>query len=246
MTPPPRSHLARGLGPLGLGGSLLLHAIVLAAVLRAPLPQDSVTPSAPRLTVGLMVPTPPEAPRTEPPLEPEREPEPMQAAPETAAPPPDSMPQPVALPPPAAAKPRPPKPAPIPRPVKPALPADVAAAPPAPAVPAPSSETEAAVPAPQEPHAPVRLSAPKFRNRTAPTYPAQALRDEMEGTVRLKLLIGAEGTVQDASLLRSSGHRLLDQAALAAARTWELEPAQQNGTPVPAWAEVDVPFRLTD
>lgn len=172
----------------------------------------------------------------------------MQAAPEAAAPPPDSMPQPVALPPPAAAaaKPRPLKPAPIPRPVKPALPADVAAAPPAPAVPAPSSEAEAAVPPPQEPRAPVRLSAPKFRNRPAPAYPAQALRDEMEGTVRLKLLIGAEGTVQYASLLRSSGHRLLDQAALAAARTWELEPAQQNGTPVPAWAEVDVPFRLTD
>ncbi|MCK6443222.1 energy transducer TonB [Elstera cyanobacteriorum] len=244
MTERTSSRLARGLGPLGVVGSLLLHAAVLAAVLQAPLPRDAVPPPAPRVTVALvaLAPSPVEpAPQADSP------PSPAPAATQEAA---QATPDPLPVVPQSAAL-----PAPKPRPVKsaprsaPPVPAPVAAAP----AMAPGASTEIAAAAPVIPEpsipgppAPVHLTAPTFRHRPAPAYPAQAQRDEIEGTVRLKLLIGADGRVAEVSLLRSSGHRLLDQAALSAARAWVLEPAHQNGTPTPAWAEVEVPFRLTD
>lgn len=248
MTERTFSRLARGLGPLGVVGSLLLHAAVLAAVLRAPLPRDAVPPPAPRVTVALIALAPPPvaqepAPQTDTP------PPPAPAATQEAA---QATPDPLPVMPPSAALP-PPKP----RPVKPspssappaASPAPVAAAPAI--VPGASTEIAAAAPVTAEPSipeppAPVHLTAPTFRHRPAPAYPAQAQRDEIEGTVRLKLLIGADGRVAEVMVLHSSGHRLLDQAALSAARAWVLEPAQKNDTPTPAWAEVEVPFRLTD
>lgn len=246
MTERTFSRLARGLGPLGVVGSLLLHAAVLAAVLRAPLPRDAVPPPAPRVTVALIALVPPPVVQ-----------EPVPQADSPPSPPPNAEPEkaPTVPEPPSVVTPSAALPLPKPRPVKsaprsaPPVPAPVAAAP----AMAPGASTEVAAAAPvipepsiPEPPAPVHLTAPTFRHRPAPTYPAQAQRDEIEGTVRLKLLIGADGRVAEVSLLRSSGHRLLDQAALSAARAWVLEPAHQNGTPTPAWAEVEVPFRLTD
>lgn len=244
MTERTFSRLARGLGPLGVAGSLLLHAGVLAAVLRAPLPRDTVPPATPRVTVALVTLAPPPPPEpapqadTTPPPAPAREPENTQATPD---------PRPAIAP---SAAPPPPKPRPVkptPRPARPTPPPEAVAA--APAV-APETATEGPVAASDRseptPPAPVHLTAPTFRHRPAPAYPAQAQRDEIEGTVRLKLLIGADGRVAEVNIVRSSGHRLLDQAALSAAQSWILEPAQKNGTPTPAWAEVDVPFRLTD
>jgi protein TonB len=62
----------------------------------------------------------------------------------------------------------------------------------------------------------------------------------------LKLFVSPTGRVLDASVLKSSGHRPLDQAAMTAALGWTLYPAEKDGQPVPGWAEVDVPFRLID
>jgi protein TonB len=45
---------------------------------------------------------------------------------------------------------------------------------------------------------------------------------------------------------QSSGHAVLDEAALAAVRAWRFEPATLNGAPVEAEAEVPIRFKLTD
>lgn len=49
-------------------------------------------------------------------------------------------------------------------------------------------------------------------------YPPEAIRLGLEGEVRLLLTLATDGTITDASLAASSGHELLDQAALRAAR----------------------------
>ncbi len=49
-------------------------------------------------------------------------------------------------------------------------------------------------------------------------YPPEAIRLGLEGEVRLLLTLAADGTITDASIAASSGHDLLDQAALRAAR----------------------------
>ena len=68
----------------------------------------------------------------------------------------------------------------------------------------------------------------------------------IEGTALLRLRVAADGTTQEIRLLRSAGHRLLDEAAEAAARRWEIAPALRNGLPIEAWVEVPVRFRLDE
>ncbi len=52
-----------------------------------------------------------------------------------------------------------------------------------------------------------------------PTYPLRARRSKMEGLVKLSLHI-ADGTLVGSTILQSSGHTLLDEAALDAIRKW--------------------------
>ena len=49
-------------------------------------------------------------------------------------------------------------------------------------------------------------------------FPAEALRREIFGTLRLAVLINANGTLADVEILQSSGHDLLDEAALQIVR----------------------------
>ncbi|MBI1395315.1 MAG: TonB family protein [Betaproteobacteria bacterium] len=49
-------------------------------------------------------------------------------------------------------------------------------------------------------------------------YPAEALDHEWEGTVRVNMLIGADGQVKTVHVSRSSGHRALDDEAVRKVR----------------------------
>jgi periplasmic protein TonB len=60
--------------------------------------------------------------------------------------------------------------------------------------------------------------------------------------VILETLIGANGRVEDARVLRSIP--LLDQAALDAVRQWEFTPTLLNGNPVPVIMTTTVQFSL--
>lgn len=48
-------------------------------------------------------------------------------------------------------------------------------------------------------------------------YPPEAVARGLQGEVRLLLMLDADGGVRDAQIASSSGHELLDQAAIAAA-----------------------------
>jgi protein TonB len=56
--------------------------------------------------------------------------------------------------------------------------------------------------------------------------------------------VGREGRVQAAELARSSGAEDLDHAALAAVRVWRFQPGTRGSSPVEAWVNVPVRFRL--
>jgi protein TonB len=93
--------------------------------------------------------------------------------------------------------------------------------------------------------APLLPGEPRFRRPPAPpVYPARAQERGEEGTVALRLLVGGDGATLEIRLHRSSGNRLLDEAALAAARRWEVEPPVVGGRRAAAWVEVPVRFRL--
>jgi protein TonB len=55
--------------------------------------------------------------------------------------------------------------------------------------------------------------------------------------------VAVEGDVGKTQLAESSGHDSLDQAALKALAEARFTPAENDGTPVPVWIRVPVPFR---
>lgn len=85
---------------------------------------------------------------------------------------------------------------------------------------------------------------PRYRDNPPPPYPEQARRRRLEGTVVLEALVGGKGKVDDLTVHASSGHQLLDEAALRAVRDWLFEPGQRGGMPVTAKVLVPVRFAL--
>jgi protein TonB len=83
-----------------------------------------------------------------------------------------------------------------------------------------------------------------YRDNPAPPYPGPARRRGHEGTVYLAVEVLAGGTTGRIRVERSSGHPILDDAALQAVREWRFEPAMKNGIPVASWVEVPIRFVL--
>ena len=79
-----------------------------------------------------------------------------------------------------------------------------------------------------------------------PVYPPRCLRMGIEGTVRVRVLVGEDGRPQEVTIGKSSGESALDESALEAVRTWRFEPARRNGVPVRAWAVVPIEFKLIE
>jgi protein TonB len=105
---------------------------------------------------------------------------------------------------------------------------------------------EPAPPPPPTPAAPVRpggdLVAPTRIKGVQPVYPAIAQAARVQGIVIVEAIIGTDGKVRDARVLRSIP--LLDQAAIEAVRQWEYTPSRLNGVPVPVLMTVTVTFTL--
>jgi protein TonB len=70
-------------------------------------------------------------------------------------------------------------------------------------------------------------------------YPPQAVEQELEGEVLLLLSLDAEGRITDAKVSKSSGHAILDRAALAAARQLGALPGNPPQTLLPVTFRLD-------
>ena len=81
---------------------------------------------------------------------------------------------------------------------------------------------------------------PKRIAEVAPEYPEAARQAGIEGTVFVRALVGKDGTVTEATVLK--GPDLLHAAAIDAALKTKFTPAKQNGMPVSCW--VQIPFRF--
>lgn len=84
-----------------------------------------------------------------------------------------------------------------------------------------------------------------YRERPRPpSYPRRAVDLRQQGTAIVRALVGLDGETRDVVLWRSSGVRLLDEAAVAAARDWLFQPARIGGRTIEAWVEIPVHFNL--
>ncbi|MGH9146389.1 MAG: energy transducer TonB, partial [Vicinamibacterales bacterium] len=98
-------------------------------------------------------------------------------------------------------------------------------------------------PVPQQPVTPGgKIVAPTRTKHVLPVYPRLAQIAKVEGDVLIEAVIGPDGRVREARILRSIS--LLDEAALEAVRAWEYSPTLLNDQPVPVIMTVTVRFRL--
>ena len=87
-------------------------------------------------------------------------------------------------------------------------------------------------------------SPPVFLVRENPQYPAEALSEGRQGKVVVKVFISAQGKVESAQILESSGSSILDKAAELAASSSQFNPAERDHQPVSAEATATYRFEL--
>jgi len=199
--------------------TLVLHAAIISSINRPGTIQAIKTPAPPPLSIDIAPPPPP---------------------------PPVVIPKPI----PQVAKPQPvAKPVPVPQnvPVVNDTPVDntpspdavrVATAAPAPTPPAPPA------PAPVE-----KITEPRgfagYLNNPAPSYPPEALLKGYHGLVILNVHVLASGLPDSITVLKTSGQRLLDDAAIKTVTSWKFEPAKRGETPIDAFVKVPLNFKLS-
>ena len=110
---------------------------------------------------------------------------------------------------------------------------------PAQVIEAPPSVDEPARPTPDA--APTPLA---YHTRTRIPYPREALHLHQQGTVVLRVLVGADGLPQQIEIEKSSGARSLDLAARDAVLHWTFQAGTVGGVRSALWARVPVTFDL--
>jgi len=96
-----------------------------------------------------------------------------------------------------------------------------------------------------DPPTPAIIEAkPKYLENDPPDYPRIARRRGYSGTVVVEVLVSRSGRAEEVRLSSSSGHRILDKAALSAVAEWRFEPGKKNGIPVSMRVKVPVRFNL--
>ena len=206
---------------------LLLHAFCISWLLRPVEREEPITP--PKVIEMAMItlasPKPAAAPKPAPP-QPVKKPEPKK-------PQPKPLPLPKKAPPPVVQK------SPDFAPVEPAAPAPAAQ---------PSSASPAPVKAEESQAEPITEAKYKadYLNNPHPPYPAVALSRGWHGKVSLRVRVSIEGLPEKIEVEHSSGHDILDEAAMEAVEKWKFVPAKRGATAIVSSVIVPINFRLDE
>lgn len=110
----------------------------------------------------------------------------------------------------------------------------------------PAAESPAPAPAPAPAAAPKprppRPTPARILAQPLPEYPRIAEIRRLEGLVTLLVEVLPDGSVGKIEVKESSGHEVLDRAAIEGVRRWEFRPATVQGQPVRSLVEVPVRF----
>ena len=99
--------------------------------------------------------------------------------------------------------------------------------------------------APITAHTPLETARPDHAHNPPPDYPALARRFGITGRVLMRVLVEASGEAREVLIAGSSGHEVLDKAALSSVRNWRFLPARRGADTYAAWVEFPVRFELT-
>lgn len=84
-----------------------------------------------------------------------------------------------------------------------------------------------------------------YLNNPEPTYPLASRQRGEQGTVRLRVMVKADGMAQSVEIAQSSGYVRLDRAAQnVVQKSWRFVPAKYKGVPVAGSVIVPISFHL--
>lgn len=205
--------------PIGIGGAVAVHALLVGGFLL--MPGDVIAPYVPPILIGRPIPLDPP-------------------------------------PPPEAEKPQPPsrkalQPAHDPLPSKPDAAVDLTTGG-GPMVLGDGGlgegqRREGVIPPPLSAPEPVLVEAgidPRALAAFQPDYPASMIRQGVEGTVTVRVAIGADGRVTGVERLAASDEAFWIATQRHALRKWRFRPATRDGEPVASSKVLTVHFRLAD
>jgi len=90
----------------------------------------------------------------------------------------------------------------------------------------------------------VQQATPLYQVNPPPKYPRLARRRGLEGVVLVETLINDHGRVKELRIALSSGHSVLDKAAMKAVRNWRFNAGTIGGRPQEMWVQVPIRFQL--
>jgi len=89
------------------------------------------------------------------------------------------------------------------------------------------------------------ITAPVTIHEVKPRYTPDAMRAKVQGSVKLQLVVAADGTVDRVRVLESLDSVTgLDEAAVVAAKQWKFKPGELAGKAVPVAIDIVLEFRL--
>jgi periplasmic protein TonB len=81
-------------------------------------------------------------------------------------------------------------------------------------------------------------------NNPRPEYPRAAREAGWEGTVILRVLVLPDGSAGNVTLHQTSGHSILDEAAISAVKDWRFIPAMDGNFPMQSAVHLPIRFDL--
>jgi periplasmic protein TonB len=85
---------------------------------------------------------------------------------------------------------------------------------------------------------------PRFAKSFQPDFPIGLLQREIEGSVRVKVLIGIDGRVRQVIILNATDPDFAKATQRKALSSWRFTPAMRGGEPVEDWQELTVRFDI--
>lgn len=212
---PQSGYLGSRKSPVGIGGAIAVHAIVATVILL--MPKEMIDRIMPKPIWTTNIPLPKDPP---PPDQPRRE-----KRQRTVQEPIDQQST-------------------IPDVIIPTLPHGPSLELPDDAPPGTGGATIAADP----PRQPVYVDASadsRFADDFQPDYPPSMQRAEIEGSVTVRIVIGADGRVKALEKLSATSDAFWDATQRQALRKWRFRPATRDGAPVETQRTMTVRFRLS-
>ena len=74
----------------------------------------------------------------------------------------------------------------------------------------------------------VPVKPPRLLREVAPVYPASARNSGATGVVTVRILVSADGSVEDVTVVGSSGNGAMDNSVVTAVNKWRFSPAKDK------------------